>query len=424
MKLQMVGCSHHRSRVEVRERLAFSVAQASHALDGLRERFPRTEAVVLSTCNRVEVYTADELPEQGPSHGEVAQFLAEFHGLALYDFAGELAQRSDEEAVRHLFTVAAGLDSMVVGEPQILAQVKDAYRLATERQCAGPLTHAVFQAALKVARRVASETTIQQRRVSIPSIAVADFAKQIFERFDDKQVLVIGAGEMGEETLRYLVEAGARDIRVVNRSPDRAADLAKTHGGQALPWEALEISLVSADLVISTTAAGQPIVTHDMFIRIEGLRYQRPLFVLDLAVPRDFEPEIGDRLGVYLYSVDDLRQAAQRNLEQRREELPEALALVDEEAGAFMADLRHRATGPIIARLRAGWQRPTDEELQRLFHKLPQLDEAARDEVRRSFDRLINKLLHPPLNALRDESRRGTPHGLLEALQRLFQLRD
>lgn len=424
MKLRMVGCHHRHSPLDVRQRLAFSAEQAAAALDGLRARFPATEAVVLSTCNRVELYTADEQAKSGPSHDDLAGFLAEFHGLRPFDVAEELHRHDDEDVVRHLFSVAAGLDSMVLGEPQILAQVKEAYRLATERNSAGPLTHAVFQTALRVARRVASETTIQQKRVSIPSIAVADFAREIFERFDDKQVLVIGAGEMAEETLRYLAEAEARRIVVLNRSPRRADELAAAFGGRSAPWETLDEQLVEADLIVSATAAPEPIVSAPRFARIETRRFQRPLLVLDLAVPRDFDPAIGECLGVYLYNVDDLRAAAEANRLEREGEVPAALRIVDQETEAFMAELRHRATGPIIARLREGWQRPMDDELRRLFGKLPELSEAERAEIERSFTRLVNKLLHPPLDALRIETHRGTQHGLLEALQRLFQLRD
>ena len=208
MKYQICGCSHHTAPVEVRGRLAFNSDQARTALGSLRERFPAVEAVVLSTCNRVEIYTAGDTPEGVPSHQEVAEFLADFHGLSLTDIFDDLFERTGEDVVRHLFHVAASLDSMVVGEPHIVAQIKQAYELACERQSNGPLTNQIFQAALRVAKRVASETSINEKRVSIPSVAIADFAKQIFERFDDKRVLVIGAGEMAEETLRYLQDEG------------------------------------------------------------------------------------------------------------------------------------------------------------------------------------------------------------------------
>jgi glutamyl-tRNA reductase len=424
MKVQMIGCSHHHSSVAVRERLAFAPTQVGKALDNLRERFPQAEAVLLSTCNRVEIYTAAEDPEASPSHEQVAQFMADFHGLPIYEIFDDLFERTGEDAVRHLFMVAASLDSMVVGEPQILAQVKQAYETAKDRQSAGPLTHGIFQTAVRVAKRVASETTLHQRRVSIPSVAVGDFAAQIFQRFDDKQVLVVGAGEMAEETLRYLQDEGAHHVTVVNRSHDRACELAARWRGRAVPWEQLGDELARADLVVSTTGAGEPIVTLAAFKAIEPARYQRPLFILDLAIPRDFEPAIGDSLGVYLYSIDDLQAACQRNREDRDRELPSAIHIVEDETARFMAELHHRATAPIIKRLKDGWQQPKTDELKRLFNKLPELDDRSRGEIEQAFERLINKLLHPPLESLRSESQTGPPHGLLDALKRLFQLKD
>ncbi len=424
MKLQLVGCSHHNAPIALRERLAFNPDQAAAALDRWHARFPATEAVLLSTCNRVEVYTACDVDEAGPNHHEVAEFLADFHGLELPEIFDDLFEQSGEAAVRHLFTVAASLDSLVLGEPQILAQVKQAYQLAQQRDSAGPLTHEMFQAALHVAKRVARETTIYEKRVSIPSVAVGDFARQIFDRFDDKQVLVIGAGEMGEETLRYLKDAGARDVTIVNRSAERAADLAARFQAMSAPWEELDRRLAAADLVVSTTGAVEPIVTLERFLKLEPERYQRTLLVLDLAVPRDFEPAIGNRLGVYLYSVDDLEEAARQNRQQRDRELPAALAIVDDETRRFMEEMHHRATGPIIQRLRENWAEIGEQELRRLFNKLPDLNERERDEIRQTFERYVNKMLHPPLERLRDDSRHGHPHGLLEALKRLFHLKE
>lgn len=424
MKLQLVGCSHHTASVKVREQLAFNPDQVRQALGQLRDRYPDTEAVLLSTCNRMELYTASIGENGGPGHEQLVEFLAEFHGIGSSEVFDDLFERNGEDAVRHLFTVASSLDSMVVGEPQILSQVKQAYRIATACDSAGTITHSIFQTAMKVAGRVTTETQIQEKRVSIPSVAVAEFAGSIFERFDDKQVLVIGAGEMAEETLRYLTDAGTRDVTVVNRTRSRAEALATKFDGHAAAWEDVLELLTAADLVVSTTGAEQPVVTRQQFQQIEAARFQRPLFILDLAVPRDFEPSIGDCIGVYLYSIDDLRTACDRNRRDREKELPAALKIIEEETAGFMADLHHRATGPIIQRLRQGWQRPKEDELARLLNKLPDLDDRGRDEIRQSFDRLINKLIHPPLESLRDESRHGTPHALLDALKRLFQLRD
>jgi len=423
MNLQVVGCSHRNASIAVRERLAFSPEQTRSALARFRSEFPEVEAVLLSTCNRIELYTASENAE-GPGVDLLAEFLARFHGWEPGALRPLLCRREAEEAIRHLFTVSSSLDSMVVGEPQILFQVKQAYQWAVEGQTAGPLLHTAFQAALRVARRVAGETTIQQRRVSIPSVAVTDFAHQIFERFDDKNVLVLGAGEMAEETLRYLRDEGACDVTIVNRSAERANELARRTGGRTLPWDALTEALAAADVVISTTGAEQPVVGLDRFLAVEAARQRRPLFVLDLAVPRDFEPAVGDRPDVYLYSIDDLKQVCERNRADRDKELPTARKIVDEETVRFLADWHHRTTGPVLRQLRRDWERSKEEELRRLLNKLPGLDERSREEIRQSFDRLVNKLLHPPMESLRDESRHGIPRTLVEALAKLFQLKE
>jgi glutamyl-tRNA reductase len=253
---------------------------------------------------------------------------------------------------------------------------------------------------------------------------VADLAKSIFERFDDKKVLVIGAGEMGEETLRYLIDEGARDVTIVNRNFVRARELADRWQGQSVPWDELPEALVAADLIISMTGADRPIVELAQYQTIASRRYQRDLFILDLAVPRDFDPEIGNCLNVYLFTLDDLSAACERNRKERDKEWPRAMTIVEEETANFMAELNHRATAPIIRRLREGWHQPKEDELRRLFNKLQHLDQRSRDEIAQSFDRLINKLLHPPLEALRDESRTGVPHGLIDAFKRLFNLKD
>lgn len=426
MKLQVIGCSHHNAPVELREQLAFDREQAHAALLRLRTLYPGAEAVLLSTCNRVELYFAAEEAEQCPTHHQVVEFLADFHGLDPLEFFDELFERTGEDAVRHLFTVAASLDSMVVGEAQILSQVKQAYEQANAQAATGPLTHAAFQAAIRVARRTARETSINEKRVSIPSVAVADFARQFFERFDDKQVLVIGAGEMGEETLRYLLDEGARDITIINRNRERAERLAESVasrvGARVEDWGQLVERLAVADLVVSTTGAKDPIVDGPLFEGIRQKRRGKPLFILDLAVPRDFAPEVALLPEVYLYSIDDLRKTCEANRRAREKEWPKAERIIDEETSRFMADLNHRTTGPVIKRLRDQADKVKTEELNRLFNKLTELDQRSRGEIERSFNRLVNKVLHPPLESLRDEAQNGSPQTLLEALKRLFQI--
>lgn len=425
MNLQMTGCSHKLAGVDARERLTFTVPEAGAALDLWQARFPAAEAVLLSTCNRVELYAAADGPEELPCRDAVAGFLAESRRVDPELIRPSLVANQGKQAVEHLFSVASSLDSMVVGEAQIVAQVKQAYELADERGTTGPLTHSVFQAALRTARRVASETAIGRRRVSIPSVAIADFATRVFESFHDKRVLVLGAGEMAEETLEHLVARGTRNFVVCNRTVERAREVAGRFGGRAPAWEHRWEEMVDADVVIAAISAAEPVVTVAEFAKwVAPGRDQRPVFMLDLAVPRNIEPAVGEELGVYLYSIDDLREACEQNLRKRKEELPAAQQIVSEETERFMVEYYHRISGPTITRLRREWQEPKENELRRLLNKLPDLDERSRQEIAHSFDRLVNKLLHPPLESLRDESRHGPPHGLLDALKRLFQLED
>jgi glutamyl-tRNA reductase len=424
MTLALVGGTHRTVPIGLREKLAVSAEQAAQALARFRERFPGREGVLLSTCNRVEFYAAGENDAAAPAHEQIVSFLAECRGIDAATLGPVLSRRHDESVVRHLFNVASGLDSMVLGEPQILAQVKQAWSIAQDSRTSGPLTAGMFQAALRTAKRVATETALGRERVSIPSVAVADFVSGVFERFDDKRVLLLGAGKMAAETLRYLREAGARDVVVVNRTVERGQDLAARLGGRPGRFADLEAELTAADLVVSTTAASAPVVSLELFGRVETARRGRPLVVLDLAVPRDFDPQIGARPGVWLYSVDDLAAACEANRRRRQGEMPLAAAIVEEETSRFMGDMHHRSTAPVIERLRAGWNETGEMELERLFRRLPALDVAAREEIRQAFERYAAKLLHPPLASLRSESRSGPPHGLLDALRRLFDLRD
>jgi glutamyl-tRNA reductase len=423
MRILMVGCNHHSVPLEVRERLAFGSAQLEAAFASWKRDHPEYEMVLLSTCNRIELYLATETEEQ-PESDMVAEFLCRQKQLCVEEMRPHLEPLRDAEAVRHLFLVASSLDSMVVGEPQILAQVKDAYQKADAADCTGPLTHAVFQASLKVAKRVATETAIHHHRVSIPSIAVVDFALRIFEHLDDKSTLILGAGEMGEETIRYLKEHGAKSIAVCNRSRERAIRLAEQWRGHVVDWEHRLDAVSEADVVVSTTGSPEAILTLEDYRRIEAFRSGRSLFMLDLAVPRDIDPAIGRCDDVFLYSLDDLKEACEENRKSRDQEMPKACRIIEKETERFMQDLHHRATGMVIRQLRQGWQEAKSEELHRLLNKLPELDEKSREEIERSFDRLLNKLLHPPLESLRDEARHGVPHLLMEALSRLFRLKD
>jgi glutamyl-tRNA reductase len=395
------------------------------ALSAFREKFPSCEVVLLSTCNRVELYaTAGD--DVDLDRDSVAEFLADQHQLRPDEVVDQMIYRSGPEAVEHLFTVAASLDSMVVGEAQILSQVKQAYDLACHSGSAGPLTHSVFQAANRVAKRVQQETTIHRRRVSVPSVAVGEVATEVFDSLSNKRVVLCGAGDMGEESLRYLKQAGASDICILNRSYERAVALAKAFGAESALWDSLDQQVLDADLLIGTTAATEPILDVAAFLPLHAKRQNRLLLILDLAVPRDFDPAIGELASVYLYGIDDLQTACDRNRRERQREWPKAKQIIAEETQRFMQAIHHRATGPVIQRLREQAQELKQDELKRLVNKLAleQQDPLMRREIEKSFDRLINKLLHPPLTSLRDDAAEGHRRGLLEALRHLFNLGD
>ncbi|WP_315854092.1 glutamyl-tRNA reductase [Roseiconus nitratireducens] len=421
----MIGCSHHDAAVEFREQISFTSEQVSAALSAFREKFPNGELVLLSTCNRTELYTSAD--DDGTlDRDAVIEFLADQHHLSADDVVEQMIYRSGSDAVEHLFTVAASLDSMVIGESQILSQVKQAYDLACQSGSAGPLTHAVFQAANRAAKRVQTETAIHRRRVSVPSVAVGEVVPEVFDSLVDKRVVLCGAGEMGEETLRYLQQAGANNIVVLNRSEERGRGLADAFGVQFGRWETLLDEVVQADLLIGTTAATDPILTRDQFAQLRSKRRDRVLLVLDLAVPRDFDPALDEFSNLYLYQIDDLQAACQRNRHEREKEWPKAQRIITDETQRFLAELNHRATGPVIKRLREHAQQIKQDELERLLPKLQSMggDPAINKEIEKSLDRLVNKLLHPPLSSLKTDAAEGHRKGLVEALRELFHLSD
>jgi glutamyl-tRNA reductase len=423
MSLRVIGVNHHLASLEVREQFAFSPAQAADALAAWQDSMTDLEAVLLSTCNRTEFYVASESTEL-PACEHLLKFLLQQKSNSVFDttLASQIFTLDGIEAAEHLFSVTSSLDSMVLGEVQILSQVKSAYQIALDAETVGPITHSLFQSALRTAKRVVSETAIHRHRVSVPSIAVVDFALQIFEKLDDKKILLFGAGEMGEETLRYLVEYGAKSVTILNRRRERAETLAKQYRGNVADWESRFELMTDADIIVSATGSLEPIVTLQDFRSIESRRQGRTLFVLDLAVPRDFEAAVGKCSGVYLYSIDDLHETCSKNRSERDLEIPKAEKIVKQVAKEFVKDMNHRRSGEVIQKLRERWTKTKDAELQRLFNKLPELSEKEESEISYAFDRLLGKFLHPPLESLRDESEHGEPHKLLEALARLFRL--
>ena len=318
MPIVVTGLSHHSSPVELRERFAFSNAQISDALGQVRERGIVDEAVILSTCNRVEIYAATR--DNDPALGQVLrQFLCDFHGIGTAP-GDELYTHRDPQSVDHLFRVSCGIDSMVLGETEILGQLKQAYKLAHAEQATGALLNKTFQKAFNVAKLVRSETQIQRGSVSVSSVAV-ELAESIFDSLKSRQVLVIGAGDTSEKAARALKSRGAQSVLVSNRSHNRAVTLAAELDGRAIGFDTWEHEFQQVDIIISSTAAPHYVLTRD---KLEGLlrqRGHRPLLLVDIAVPRDIDPDCNQLENVYVYNIDDLQSIAGQYLEQRKAEL-------------------------------------------------------------------------------------------------------
>ena len=430
MKLRMIGCSHHDTPLEIREQVAFSSEQITQALWSLKEQFPGTEAVLLNTCNRVELYWGSSHEDKIATQEAIERFLSEFHRVGLRTIQEHFKVRHDGQAVEHLFMVVSSIDSLVVGESQIPAQVRSAYDRSKLEGAAGAVMHSLFQHANQVSKRVTTETEIHRRRISVPSVAVSEVASEFYERFDDKNIVVIGSGQMGVETLQYLLDAGARNIVIVNRSLDKAQSVADQMSAaaefelRAEPWDALDRLLVWADLVVSTTGAAEPIVTESRLKPILAKRSRPNLLILDLAVPRDFEPAIARLPSVYLYSVDDLQSVCQRNEAFRKQQLPKARKIIDEEVQKILADWNLRQSGDTIRALRDQADLIRDSELLRLFSKqsMQELNAEAHQEILQAVDRVINKLLHGPLQSLREAPHEDHRESLVTAIRRLFKL--
>jgi glutamyl-tRNA reductase len=428
MNLLVIGSSFRNTPIELRERLAIDGPKLAAALAEINGRYG-FEAVIVSTCNRVEVYVARAAGPAPPHADLLKEFLAELHGIPLPQLGGHLYDKTDADAVRHLFRVVASLDSLVVGEGQIAGQVKRAYETALEQGTAGPVLHPLFQHAHSVAKRVRAETGIARGHVSVSSVAV-DYVRQVFDHFGDKTILVIGAGKMGELTLKHLRQLEPRRILVTNRSPDKAAAVALGCGGQAVAWDKLDDALVEADIVLSTTGAAEPIVTRRRFDgilarRTHGLRGAGTMVILDIAVPRDFDPRIHDGDRACLFNVDDLQRIRAQTLEDRGRHVVAAEAIVALEVQRFVSDWNRRRHGPVIARLTQEFEARRQAIVGQLLAKLNgKLTGADRAYIEGAFRLLQNQFLHGPISALAQETPEAGRHTLLEALRKIFRLQE
>jgi glutamyl-tRNA reductase len=420
-RLLLLGLNHSTAPLEVREKLSFSAPQRLEALAALRQRFEGTEAVLLSTCNRVELYAARAVHGH-PRHDEMAQVFAELRGLSPADIRPHVYEKSERDVITHLFSVASSLDSMVIGETQILGQVREAYDAAHAAGAVGPALHPLFQRAVAVGKQVMTETHITEGRRSVGSVAV-ECAGRIFDHYKDKTVLCIGAGKMATLVLQGFASLKPRRLLICNRDPAKAAALAQKFGGEAVPLERLDDHLVAADVVVTSTGSQHPIITRSRFEPLLKLRRYRPIFLIDIAMPRDVQPEVGKFDNVYLYNLDDLQKVIAQTDSSRGQAVGHAKRVVDEQVERYLSWHRVRELGPMIDQLYQRHHQLAREEVERTLNKLPSASPAERAHLEELARRIVNKLLHDPVRRLRESD---SPHALgaayLHAMEKLFEL--
>jgi glutamyl-tRNA reductase len=412
----------------MRELIAFDETAIPEALRKLVNKYPDIGAVLLSTCNRVEFYLAR--PVQGhPRIEEVIDFLSGFHGIEPGQFAEGLYSYEDTEAVRHLFRVVSSLDSMVLGESQILAQAKWAYETAREAGSVGKKLDVLFQQAFRVAKDIHTQTAIATGRVSVGSTAV-DLAQQIFSHFDDKTVMMVGAGKMGGLTLTHLLSTRPKRLLVTNRTDSRAVELAeKLSARHNIPAEPVGFAdwidrLADVDIVITSTGSRDPILNQEQFAPIPEQRKYRSLLLIDIAVPRDIDEAVGEYDNVFLYNIDDLQSVTELNLAQRAEAIDQCQKIIEANVIEFVERIPREDIGPLIAALQKYVQDISDNEWNRILPKLENASDRDREMIKQMLHRVSQKFLHDPLDVLKSQTGSSATHIYTDTLRTLFNLRD
>jgi glutamyl-tRNA reductase len=414
MQLAVVGVSHKTAPVEVRERLAFNNDVLRSALTALRDSQNVRGAIILSTCNRVEVMA------ESPDDRLIREFLCEFHQISPDSVSNHLYSYKNAEAIRHVFRVAASLDSMMVGEPQILGQVKEAYRIALDAGTVGMHLSALMDRAFAVAKKVRNETGISQSAVSV-SFAAVELARKIFGDLSGKTVMIIGASKMGELAARHLKRNGVSSVLVTNRTFERAVELAKVFEGAAVPFEHFTDHMDRADIVISSTGAPHFIISRTLAEQVIHRRKNKPMFFIDIAVPRDIDPLVNELDNAFVYDIDDLQQVIDANLKERLKEASRAEEIIDCEVQAFCLKMQSREVVPAIVQLRDTLEKLRRDDIERNRRHFKDLSpEAAADLITKS---LINKILHVPTEYLKQMAHDPNGPETAELIRKLFNVK-
>lgn len=418
MNILVVGLSHKTAPVEIREKVAFAPTAMETPLHALLALPGINEGIIVSTCNRVELYATSRDADAGMA--QLKRFLAEFHRLSLEELEPHLYDYRGEEAIRHVFRVAASLDSMVIGEPQILGQIKTAYGYASEFKTAGLILNRFLHKAFSVAKRVRTETNIASNAVSV-SFAAVELARKIFSSLNDKTVLIIGAGEMCELAARHFVNNGVTSVMVTNRTLERAEKLAQEFSGRAVAFSEFPHHLHQVDIILTSTGAPDFILSHKQVEEVIRLRKNKPMFLIDIAVPRDIDPRVNDIDNIYLYDVDDLQGVVQANLKERQKEAKKAEAIIQEEIGQFFQWLSCLDVVPTIVSLRRKMEEIRQKEMEKTFANLKHLGAEERKAIEALTGAIINKILHQPTAVLKN-AQNGEGDSYVDAVRTLFGL--
>jgi glutamyl-tRNA reductase len=418
MEIVLVGLNHRTAPVEVRERLSFTAEQARRAAEQLRARGILEETLVLSTCNRSEVYGVPPESSHECAAG-LSSFLSEFHAVRMEVLGLSLYHHYDREAVRHLFRVAAGLDSMMLGEAEILGQVREAYRFAHEHGATGPVLNRLFQGALEVGKRVRSETELGTRPMSVASAGVK-LAERIFGKLSERSALVLGAGTISEQVVSQLRDRGIAHLYVMNRSRDRADDLAKQYGGEVVGWGEWESALQLPDVIVSSVATEEPVLRRDIVERAMATRGNRAVFLMDLGLPRNIDGSVAKLYNVYVYNIDDLSEIVQQNRNARQNEVPRAENIVDEHVGKFLSWQASIELVGLVNALRTKMREERASFIRARVDSIAHLTEADRAFVEKLMDEMLERLVLEPAQRLRSEKELRRKIQNVEALRDLF----
>jgi glutamyl-tRNA reductase len=418
MEIVLVGLNHRTAPVEVRERVSFNPEQTRRAAEELRARGILEEMLVLSTCNRSEVYGVPPESSHECAPG-LSNFLSEFHSVRPDVLSVSLYHHYDHEAVRHLFRVAAGLDSMLLGEAEILGQVREAYRFAHEHGATGPVLNRLFQGALEVGKRVRSETELGTRPMSAASAGVK-LAERIFGKLSERKALVLGAGAMSEQVVSHLRDRGIAQLHVMNRSRDKADELAKEFGGKVVGWGEWDAALQTPDVVVSSVSAEEPVLRRDIVERAMAARGNRALFLMDLGVPRNIDAKVAELYNVYVYNTDDLTEIVQQNRNARESEIPQAQGIVEEHVSKFLSWQASVELVGLVDALRTKLREERASFIRSRMEPMKHLSEADRAHVEEMMDEMLEKVLLEPAQRLRGERELRRKIQNVEALRDLF----